>query len=205
MPWLGEGERPGPRATAIQGLYWLGIAAFVGLVSAHMDLHCGVNVFTFTDGQTHTGSEGRRASTTGSLNRRPERVTDPLFHTSDFFDARDLVQVKYKMVRHVRVEGHPVSHGAAAFGFSRPSFYQAQALLGSGGLAALVPRKPGPRRSHKLDPGVMAFLEQVRAEDASLRPADTGGSSPAPVPSHGACAASMTSAGCGQLFLPAKG
>ena len=108
----------------------------------------------------------------GSLNPHPDRVADPLFHTSDFFDARDLVQVKYEMVRHVRVDGHPVSHSATAFGFSRPSFYQAQARLGSGGLAALVPRKPGPRRSHKLDPEVMAFIEQVRFEDASLRPAD---------------------------------
>lgn len=108
----------------------------------------------------------------GSLHRHPERVADPLFHTSDFFDARDLVQVKYEMVRQVRVDGHPVSHSAAAFGFSRPSFYQAQARLGSGGLAALVPRTPGPRRSHKLDPEVMAFLEQVRSEEASLRPAD---------------------------------
>ena len=111
----------------------------------------------------------------GSLHRHPERVADPLFHTSDFFDARDLVQVKYEMVRQVRVDGHPVSHSAAAFGFSRPSFYQAQALLGSGGMAALVPRKPGPRRSHKLDPAVMAFLEQVRSEDASLRPANLAG------------------------------
>lgn len=108
----------------------------------------------------------------GSLHLHPERVADPLFHTSGFFDARDLVQVKYEMVRQVRVEGHPVSHSAAAFGFSRPSFYQARALLGSGGMAALVPRKPGPRRSHKLDPAVMAFIEQVRSEDASLRPAD---------------------------------
>ena len=108
----------------------------------------------------------------GSLNPHPERVADPLFDTSDFFDARDLVQVKYEMVRHVRVEGHAVSHSAAAFGFSRPSFYQAQALLGHGGLAALVPRRRGPRRSHKLDPAVMAFIEQVRTEDASLRPAD---------------------------------
>lgn len=111
----------------------------------------------------------------GSLNPHPERVADPLFHTSDFFDARDLVQVKYEMVRQVRVDGHPVSHSAAAFGFSRPSFYQAQARLGSGGLAALVPRKPGPRRSHKLDPEVMAFLEQVRSADASLRPVDLAG------------------------------
>jgi len=107
-----------------------------------------------------------------SLNPNPEKVCDPLFAGVDFFDARDLLQVKYEMVRRVRVDGQPVSHSAAAFGFSRPSFYQALAALERGGLAALVPRKPGPRRSHKLDTEVMEFLQQLRAEDPSLRPAD---------------------------------
>jgi len=105
----------------------------------------------------------------GSLNPRPDRVADPLFAGSDFFDPRDLVQVKYEMVRRARVDGHPVSQSATAFGFSRPSFYQAQTLLARGGLAALVPQKPGPRRSHKLDAEVMRFLQQLRAEDASVR------------------------------------
>ena len=30
-----------------------------------------------------------------SLNRHHDRVVDPMFAGSDFFDARDLVQVKY--------------------------------------------------------------------------------------------------------------
>jgi transposase len=111
----------------------------------------------------------------GSLNRHPDRVVDPLFQTADFFDARDLVQVKYEMVRQVHVEGHAVSQSAAAFGFSRPSFYQAQERLERGGLAALVPRKPGPRRSHKLDADVMAFIEHLRSDDPALRPADVAG------------------------------
>ena len=105
----------------------------------------------------------------GCLNPNPDKVADPLFSGSDFFDARDLVQVKYEMVRQVQIDGRTVSHSAAAFGFSRPSFYQAQALLEDGGLAALTPQKPGPRRSHKLDADVMGFLEQLRSEDASLR------------------------------------
>jgi len=106
------------------------------------------------------------------LNPHPDRVADPLFATSDFFDPRDLVQVKYEMVRKVRVDRQPVSHSATAFGFSRPSFYQAQALLDRGGLPALVPEKPGPRRSHKLNTEVMEFLQQLRSEDSSLRPPD---------------------------------
>src|SRR5512132_1246633 len=108
----------------------------------------------------------------GSLNAHPERVRDPLFAAADFFDARDLVQVKYEMVRRVRVDGHPVSRSAAAFGFSRPVLYQAQAAVARGGLAALVPKKPGPRRAHKLSAEVVDFLQQQRVEDAALRPAE---------------------------------
>ena len=106
----------------------------------------------------------------GCLNPYPEKVADPLFAESDFFDSRDLVQVKYEMVRRVETEGHTVSGSAAAFGFSRPSFYQAQSLLESGGLGALVPQQPGPRRAHKLGPEVMGFIEQLQTEDLLLRP-----------------------------------
>ena len=81
-----------------------------------------------------------------SLNPRPEAVVDEAFGSSEFFDARDLVQVKYEMVRRVRVDGDAVSRSAAAFGFSRPSFYEAAASLDAGGLPALVPARPGPRR-----------------------------------------------------------
>jgi transposase len=108
----------------------------------------------------------------GSLNPHPERVQDPLFATTEFFDARDLVQVKYEMVRRVRVDGQPVSRSAAAFGVSRPTLYQAQGALARGGLAALVPKKPGPRRAHKLSLEVVDFLRQARAADPSVRPSE---------------------------------
>ena len=43
----------------------------------------------------------------GSLNPHPDAVQDPLFAAADFFDARDLVQVKYEMVRRVHVDTSP--------------------------------------------------------------------------------------------------
>lgn len=107
----------------------------------------------------------------GSLHPHPERVTDPLFGGSDFFDARDLVQVKYEMLRRVQVDGAPITESAATFGLSRPSFYQAQAGFEREGLGGLVRKKPGPRRSHKLSSEVVEFLESLLAEDASLVPA----------------------------------
>jgi len=110
-----------------------------------------------------------------SLNPRPEAVRDEAFRESAFLDARDLVQVKYEMVRRVQVEGEPVSRAARAFGFSRPSFYQAQAALEAGGLPALVPARPGPRRAHKLTEEVVAFARQRLESDPSLRSAALAG------------------------------
>ena len=102
------------------------------------------------------------------LNPRPDAVRDVQFARSEFLDARDVVQVKYEMVRRARVDGEPVSHVADAFGFSRPSFYAAQAALDRGGLAGLVPARPGPRRAHKMSGDVVAFARERRMADPSL-------------------------------------
>ncbi len=105
-----------------------------------------------------------------SLHPHPEAVTDPAFQSANpFFDARDLVQVKYEMLRRVRQEGQPVSQAAAAFGLSRPSFYAARALFEGGGLPALVAQAPGPKGAHKLSAAVVDFLERALAEDPTLR------------------------------------
>jgi transposase len=114
--------------------------------------------------------EALRAS--GCLNRRPERVTDAVFTDSEFFDARDLVQVKYEMLRRVSIDGTPVVTSADAFGFSRPSFYQAQAAFESAGIHGLVPAKPGPRRAHKLSEEVVDFIEKELAAGAKRAPAE---------------------------------
>jgi len=108
-----------------------------------------------------------------ALNPRPDAVIDPAFGSGDpFFDRRDLVQVKYEMLRRAREEGQPVSRAAAAFGFSRPSFYAARARFEAGGLPGLVPERPGPRRAHKLSEPVVEALAAERAADPSLGSAD---------------------------------
>lgn len=106
----------------------------------------------------------------GSLHPHPEQVTDELFLTQEFFDARDLVQVKYEMLRRVQSEGQAVSQSAAHFGFSRPSFYQAQVAFQQGGLPALMPQKRGPKKAHKLTAEVLTFVRQAQQQDRSLRP-----------------------------------
>jgi transposase len=105
----------------------------------------------------------------GALNTQAAAVSDPAFRTHPFFDARDLVQVKYEMLRRVQVDGQSVTQTTSSFGFSRPVFYAAQAALARGGLPALVPQRPGPRRRHKLHPEILQFLQQVRIDEPSAR------------------------------------
>jgi transposase len=101
----------------------------------------------------------------GTLNPQPQRITDALFRDRDFFDPRDLVQVKYEMLRCVRVDGLSVIQAARRFGFSRSAFYQARAAFRCQGLLGLVPRRPGPRRAHKLSGEVVTFLVRCRHDD----------------------------------------
>jgi transposase len=111
----------------------------------------------------------------GTLNPRPEDVTDELFQSGEFFDARDAVQVKYEMLRRVEKEGRPITEAASAFGFSRPSFYQAQLAFEQGGIAGLVPHKRGPKEAHKLTNKIIDFLQQIRQEDPALGSAELVG------------------------------
>jgi transposase len=103
-----------------------------------------------------------------TLNPRPGAVVDGEFRSAAFFDARDLVQVKYEMVRRVEADGMSVSAAAGAFGFSRQSYYSAARALADEGLAGLVPARPGPRGAHKVTDEVLDHLEGLRQADPGL-------------------------------------
>jgi transposase len=108
----------------------------------------------------------------GTLNPAPERVRDPKFEEGEFFDPRDTVQVKYEMLRRVRVEAASVTEAASEYGFSRPTYYQTRASFEEAGIAGLVPRKRGPRGPHKLRGELLAFLEQHAIAGEPLRARD---------------------------------
>lgn len=96
----------------------------------------------------------------GILNPHPQRVLASWFARQDgFFDPRDLVQVKYEMLRYVHADGASKAEAAALFGLSRPTLYQAEAAFAREGLAGLLPQRRGPKGAHKLTAEVMAFIE----------------------------------------------
>lgn len=104
----------------------------------------------------------------GALNLHAELVRAPWFAASEFFDARDLVQTKYEMLRHVRADGVSKAEAAAVFGLSRPTYYQAEAAFARAGLAGLLPRQRGPKDAHKLNSEVMAFIDERRREGGAV-------------------------------------
>jgi len=115
-----------------------------------------------------TSSKPERLKTLGALNPHPERVQAPEFQVDTFFDPRDLIQVKYEMLRWVHVDGATKAQAAARFGMSRPTFYQADAAFSSAGLAGLLPQPRGPKGAHKLTTEVMTLIETHRAEQGPV-------------------------------------
>jgi transposase len=96
----------------------------------------------------------------GTLNPNPAKVRDPKFQQNEFFDPRDLVQVRYEMLRRVSIENASVTDATDEYGVSRPTYYQARLNFHKRGVAGLVPQKRGPRSPHKLQGEVLTFVEQ---------------------------------------------
>jgi transposase len=105
----------------------------------------------------------------GTLNPTPEKVRDPKFRALEFFDPRDLVQVKYEMLRRVSVDHAAVTDATEEYGVSRPTYYQTKTNFHAAGIAGLVPKKRGPRGPHKLQGEVLAFVAQHLIEGEPLR------------------------------------
>ncbi|MGC8537164.1 MAG: helix-turn-helix domain-containing protein [Rhizomicrobium sp.] len=111
------------------------------------------------DGVKNNRSKASVLAEDGTLNPAPEKVGDPKFQEDGFFDPRDIVQVRYEMLRRVLVDKVSVTEASDEYGVSRPTFYQARADFEDAGLTGLVPRKRGPRGPHKLQGEVLAFLK----------------------------------------------
>ena len=108
----------------------------------------------------------------GSFNSNYGKVTAGLFESSPFFDKKNIVQVKYEMVRAATNGEGSISEIAGAHGFSRKTYYQVSKSLEAGGLCALVPKKTGPKGPLKLKEDVSAFVDAFHAEHGDAGPSE---------------------------------
>ena len=115
------------------------------------------------------GAKIERLQEQGVLHRRAEDVTDELFRDCDFLDPHDLLQVKYEMLRRVRIDQCSVSTAAQTFGLSRVSYYEIQTAWERDGLAGLLPKKRGPHGGHKLTDEIVLYLMAQHTANPSLK------------------------------------
>jgi len=105
---------------------------------------------------------------TGTFNPRPGSISDSLFKQNPFFDPKDLLQVRYEMLRRHRAEGVSIVDVATKFGVSRPTVYQAQAAFQQTGLSGLLPKHRGPKEGHKLSAEIIEHVRNLRTTDPRL-------------------------------------
>jgi transposase len=103
----------------------------------------------------------------GTLNPSPQKVRDPLFQNEEFFDPRDIVQVKYELLRRVLVEKQSITNAVKSFGVSRLFFYRIHDAFEKQGLHGFIPERRGPKQAHKLTAEVLEVVDQQIAKDPS--------------------------------------
>ena len=118
---------------------------------------------------TQSDLKGNYLRKYATLNPHPEQVNDALFQSHPFFDPRDLVQVKYEMLRRVIIDGQSVRAASVAFGFSRVRWYQLRQCFASQGLVGLLPQSKGPRQASKLSAEILTFILQTMQAEPELR------------------------------------
>jgi hypothetical protein len=103
------------------------------------------------------------------LHRTPERVQDERFtQQPDFFDPKDIVQVKYELLRRCKVEGRDVVSICLDFGFSRTTYYKVQQAFLCGGLPALMGQPRGRLKPIKVTDVVRGDLIAEKAKNPKL-------------------------------------
>jgi transposase len=118
--------------------------------------------------QSNSETKRRALQASGTLNSRHASVRHALFQQSDFFDPRDLLQLKYETLRALQQDGYSIARAADEFGLSRPTIYQAQNHFQERGLEGLLPEKPGPKNPHKLTHQVCQHLGELLQAEPEL-------------------------------------
>lgn len=102
-----------------------------------------------------------------TFNPRASEVKDELFLKNVFFDPRDLVQVKYEMLRKVEKEDAEVKEAVHLFGMSRQYYYKIKTSFDREGVVGLLPEKRGPKHPFKLTDEIVGFINEMVKEEPS--------------------------------------
>lgn len=104
----------------------------------------------------------------GLLNKKPDRISHSLFKTHEFFDPFDLLQVRYEMLRSVKVDGCSVAKACRTFGFSREYYYKLGRMFTERGFVGLLGAPSGRRPLIALNQELVNFIIHKKLEEPKL-------------------------------------
>jgi len=117
----------------------------------------------------NTRDRRRALMRAGLLHPHPNEIADPLFtEQGEFFQADDLLQIRYELLRAHQVGDVSVVALCRRYGVSRQTFYNLLEKFTRGGTAGLLPKPPGPKGPSKLTPDVMALVRAELARDPTV-------------------------------------
>jgi len=148
--------------------FYAEIMGIFPLTTAGWVAQFGINIFTLMLPHPDPEAKRRALQASGTFNPRHDRVRHALFQHSDFFDPRDLLQLKYETLRALEQDGYSIARAATDFGLSRPTIYQTQAHFEEHGLEGLLRAKPGPKSPHKLTAEVRRHLQELMQAEPEL-------------------------------------
>ncbi len=121
----------------------------------------------------------RELRNTGTLNSHPAAVSDTLFRENPFFDSRDLLQVRYEMLRRHRVDGASDRGNRLGFWSFPPNFLSGGSCIRKGrpdGSGAQAARPQGGTQAVQPGDRTRADIEVFfsRPDDRRMRPSRAG-------------------------------
>ena len=102
----------------------------------------------------------------GSFNKYSKKIKFELFTQGErFFDPYDKLQVKYEMLRAVKVNGYSITEIAKSFGYSRETYYTIARDFELEGCVGLLDQAQGKRQPEKLQTTIVEFILSERHKD----------------------------------------
>jgi transposase len=165
---LNRYRNPAHGRTSVTRRYMFAFGVVFTLTDGATLAECGINIFTHMPHNSDPEAKRQALQASGTFNPRHARVRHALFQQSDFFDPRDLLQLKYETLRALQTGDYSIAQAAGEFGLSRPTIYQAQSQFQARGLEGLLPHKRGPKNPHKLTAEVRRHLQEIAVAQPEL-------------------------------------
>ena len=102
-----------------------------------------------------------RLKESNTYNPKCDKVTARDFIENEVMDSRDLLQVRYEIVRAIEYDNKPVKDICSEFGVSASTARRYVRNLKEGGLIALVPEQKGPSGPTKLSKDAANFIDTL--------------------------------------------